>query len=48
MAARRSGVDELAPFVLTNVEGLKGDSEEAGHGAYGVIYNVTVNGLPGG
>ena len=46
MAARRSGVDELAPFVLTNVEGLKGDSEEAGHGAYGVIYNVTVNGLP--
>ena len=46
MAARRSGVDELAPFVLTNVEGLKEDSEEAGHGAYGVIYNVTVNGLP--
>ena len=42
----RSGVDELAPFVLTNVKGLKGGSEEAGHGAYGVIYNVTVNGLP--
>ena len=46
MAARRGGVDELAPFVLTNVKGLKEDSEEAGHGAYGVIYNVTVNGLP--
>ena len=30
----RGGVDELAPFVLTNVEGLKKDSEEAGHGAY--------------
>ena len=44
-ASRRGDADELAPFVLTNVEGLKEDSDEAGHGAYGVIYNVTVNGL---
>ena len=40
--------DELAPFVLTNVEGLHDSSQERekGSGAYGVVYKVTVNGMP--
>ena len=41
-------VDELAPFVLTNVEGLHDSSQERekGSGAYGVVYKVSVNGMP--
>ena len=40
--------DELAPFVLTNVEGLHDSSQERekGSGAYGVVYKVSVNGMP--
>ena len=35
----------LAPHVLPKVEGLD-DSTEDGHGAFGVVYKVTVNGVP--
>ena len=40
--------DELAPFVLANVEGLHDSSQERekGAGAYGVVYKVSVNGMP--
>ena len=40
--------DELAPFVLANVEGLHDSSQERekGSGAYGVVYKVSVNGMP--
>ena len=34
--------DDLTPFVLENVKGL--DSEMKGSGAYGAVYEVTVNG----
>ena len=39
---------DLAPYVLTNVEGLEEAAKkiEEGHGAFGVVYKVTVNGLP--
>ncbi len=37
--------DELAPFVLTDVEGLD-RGETAGHGAYGVVSEVKVKGIP--
>ena len=35
--------DDLTPFVLENVKGL--DSEMKGSGAYGAVYEVTVNGV---
>lgn len=36
--------DELAPFVLKNVQGL-GSSEKRGYGAYGSVCEVTVDGV---
>ena len=43
------GGDELAPFLIKNVEGLEesADKEEkqAGHGAYGYVFKVNVNGV---
>ena len=42
-------VDELAAFIIDHVEGLEEGikkDEEAGHGAYGVVYKVTVRGVP--
>ena len=42
-------MDKLAPYVLHNVQGLQGggkDGEELESGAYGVVFQVTVNGLP--
>ncbi len=35
--------DELAPFVLQNVQGL-GTSDKTGAGAYGSVCEVTVDG----
>ena len=37
--------NELAPFVLKNVRGLDA-GERKGSGAYGAVYEVTVNGAP--
>ena len=39
-----SSDDELAPFVLKNVEGLDA-GERKGSGAYGAVYEVTVDGV---
>ena len=35
--------DDLTPFVLDNVKGLE-CGEKKGSGAYGAVYEVTVNG----
>jgi len=37
--------DQLAPFVLKNVHGLD-TGEKKGSGSYGVVYEVTVDGVP--
>ena len=47
MARRQT--DELAPYVLANVEGLEEgdkDVDELDSGAYGIVFKVTVNKLP--
>ena len=43
-----SSIIDLAPYILTNVEGLEEAAKkiEEGHGAFGVVYKVTVNGHP--
>ena len=49
MAAKVKGGDELAPFLIKSVKGLEecADKEEkqAGHGAYGYVFRVKVNGV---
>ena len=51
MAAKQANgdIDKLAPFLIKNVKGLKecADKEEkqAGHGAYGYVFKVNVNGV---
>ncbi len=38
---------DLTPYLLQRVDGLEGSLRtEEGHGAFGVVYKVTVNGLP--
>ena len=43
-ASHEMASDELVPFVLENVKGLD-SSEKKGSGAYGAVYEVTVNGI---
>ena len=45
MAIPKGTVDELAPFILRNIEGLE-SGEKKGFGAYGAVYEVSVRGVP--
>ena len=45
MAMANPSADELAPFILRDVEGLE-SGEKKGAGAYGAVYDVTVRGVP--
>ena len=45
MAVPKATVDELAPFILRDVEGLE-SGEKKGAGAYGAVFEVTVRGVP--
>ena len=39
-------MDELAPYMLQNVQGGGKDATDLESGAYGVVFQVTMNGLP--
>ena len=45
MANPSRPTDELAPFILRDVEGLE-SGEKKGSGAYGTVYEVSVRGVP--
>ena len=45
MATSSTTEDELAPFILHDVEGLE-SGEKKGAGAYGAVYEVSVRGVP--